>query len=218
MSLSDVKSDIAAACKDAGRTVASVTLVAVSKFQPVEKIEALLQSGHRVFGENRVQEGKEKFPALRKKFPDIELHFIGHLQKNKAKDAVKFFDVIETVDSTELAAELDHEMTKQKRNLPCFIQVNTGDEAQKGGVAIKDLHALLAFCRDKTKLKIVGLMCIPPVNELPDLHFALLHKLAGEHKLPQLSMGMSADFLRALRYGATHVRIGSAVFGARESQ
>lgn len=192
-----------------------VTLVAVSKFQPSEKIEALLQQGQRVFGENRVQEAMEKFPALRQKYPDLSLHFIGHLQTNKAKDAVATFDVIETVDRAELAEALRKEMDKQKRELPCFIQVNTGDEEQKGGVAVKDLPALLAHCKT-LKLDVTGLMCIPPVNELPDLHFALLHKLAKEHGLQHLSMGMSADFEAAMTYGATHIRIGTALFGARQ--
>lgn len=217
MALPEIKSRIASACKNCGRNPSSVTLVAVSKFQPLEKIQGLLNQGHRVFGENRVQEAEEKFPALREKYPDLQLHFIGHLQTNKAKDAVKLFDVIETVDSRKLAEALHHEMEKQKRPLPCFIQVNTGDEEQKGGVAPKDLEALLHFCREETALRIEGLMCVPPLHEIPDLHFALLHKLADEFGLKELSMGMSADFDIAIRYGTSHVRIGSALFGARET-
>ena len=218
MSLAEIKSRIASSCQSTRRDAASVTLVAVSKFQPLEKIEELLERGHRVFGENRVQEAEEKYTsALREKYPDINLHFIGHLQTNKAKDAVRLFDVIETVDRPELAEALRHEMDKQKRNLPCFIQVNTGNEAQKGGVASKDLAALYRFCKE-LKLNVTGLMCIPPVNDIPDLHFALLHKLAGELGLKHLSMGMSADFDIAIRYGATHVRIGSALFGERKDQ
>jgi len=215
--LKEIKSRIASTCKKSGREGSSVTLVAVSKFQPVEKIEALLEQGHRVFGENRVQEAEEKYPVLRVKYPDIELHFIGHLQTNKAKDAVRLFDVIQTVDRPELAEALKREMDKQKRPLPCFIQVNTGDEEQKGGVAPKDLAALYSFCKE-LKLNITGLMCIPPADDIPDLHFALMHKLAGELGLNHLSMGMSADFDIAIRYGATHVRIGSALFGDRKPQ
>jgi len=210
--LAEIKSRIADGCKEAGHKTA--TLVAVSKTQPAEQIEKLLSAGHRVFGENRVQEAEEKFPSLREKYPDLELHFIGHLQTNKAKDAVRIFDAIETIDRAELAEALKHEMDKQKRNLPCFIQVNTGDEEQKGGVAVKDLPALYTKCKE-LNLNIIGLMCIPPVNDIPDLHFALLHKLAAELGLKNLSMGMSADFEAALKYGATHVRIGSALFGER---
>jgi len=213
--LAEIKSRIAAACQKSARDLSTVHLVAVSKFQTVEKIEKLLSQGHRVFGENRVQEAEEKYPALRVKYPDLELHFIGHLQTNKAKDAVRLFDVIETVDRPELAEALKREMDKQKRDLPCFIQVNTGDEEQKGGVAPKDLAALYKLCKG-LKLNITGLMCIPPVSDIPDLHFALLHKLAGELGLKNLSMGMSADFEAAIRYGATHVRIGSALFGERK--
>lgn len=215
MSLADIKSRIASTCKKSGREGSSVTLVAVSKFQPVEKIEALMEQGHRIFGENRVQEAEEKFPALRAKYPDLELHFIGHLQTNKTKDAVRLFDTIQTVDRPELVEALKREMDKQKRSLPCFIQVNTGDEEQKGGVAAKDLAALYRLCKE-LKLDITGLMCIPPADDIPDLHFALLHKLAGELGLKHLSMGMSADFDAAIRYGATHVRIGSALFGERK--
>jgi pyridoxal phosphate enzyme (YggS family) len=211
----EIKSRIAAACKKSGREASAVTLVAVSKFQPVEKIETLLEQGQRVFGENRVQEAEEKFPALRVKYPDLELHFIGHLQTNKAKDAVKVFDVIESIDRPELAEALKREMDKQKRDLPCLIQVNTGNEEQKGGVAPKDLAALYGFCKG-LKLNITGLMCIPPADDIPDLHFALLHKLAGELGLKNISMGMSADFDVAIRYGATHVRVGSALFGGRK--
>lgn len=215
--LPDLQAQIADACKDAGRKNTDVTLVAVSKFQPVEKIEGLLKQGHRVFGENRVQEAAEKYPALRSKYPDLQLHFIGHLQTNKAKEAVALFDVIETVDRPELAESLAKEMEKQNRRLPCFIQVNTGDEEQKGGISVKDLPALLDTCK-QLKLNITGLMCIPPVDDIPDLHFALLHKLAREHALKHLSMGMSADFKAAIKYGATHIRIGTALFGARDEK
>lgn len=216
MSLTEIKTRIAAGCKLAGRKPADVTLVAVSKIQPLEKIKTLLEEGHRVFGENRVQEAAEKFPALRDQYRDIELHLIGHLQTNKAKEAVRIFDVIETVDRDRLAADLSEEMEKQKRGLPCFIQVNTGDEEQKGGVTPQGLERLFRFCTEEAGLQIEGLMCIPPVHEVPDLHFALLHRLATDLGLKKLSMGMSADFEAAIRYGASHIRVGSALFGARQ--
>jgi pyridoxal phosphate enzyme (YggS family) len=215
--LSDITAKIAAACKDAGRAASSVHLVAVSKTQPLERVKALLDEGHRLFGENRVQEAEERWLPLRDKYKDVKLHFIGHLQSNKAKEAVKLFDVIETVDSEKLAAALATEMDKQCRRLPCFIQVNTGEEEQKGGVAPKDVEGLLRFCREQAKLDIKGLMCIPPLDEIPDMHFALLHKMSRELGLAQLSMGMSADFETAIRYGATHVRVGTALFGIREN-
>jgi len=208
---------MAAACKKAARPLDSVSLVAVSKTQPEDAVEKVLQQGHRLFGENRVQEAQTRWLPLREKHPDVKLHLIGHLQTNKAKDAVALFDCIETVDSDRLAAALKNEMEKQGRNLPCFIQVNTGEEEQKDGVAPRDLPKLLAFCRDEAKLNIAGLMCIPPADEIPDLHFALLHKIALEQGLTQLSMGMSADFETAIRYGASHIRVGSALFGVREN-
>ena len=193
---------------------AGATLVAVSKGQPVEKIKALLGAGHRVFGENRVQEAQEKWPALREAYGDIELHLIGHLQTNKARDAVRIFDVIETVDSARLADALKTEMERQRRALPCFIQVNTGEETQKGGILPQDLSALYAHCA-AAGLEVRGLMCIPPEDELSDIHFAFLRKLAQEQGISGLSMGMSGDFEAALRFGATHVRVGRALFGER---
>jgi pyridoxal phosphate enzyme (YggS family) len=198
------------------RIAQGVTLVAVSKSQPLEKIKQVLDAGQRVFGENRVQEAMEKWPALRAQYPGVVLHFIGRVQTNKLKDMVALFDVIETVDSEKTAAALKEEMTRQNKNLPCFLQVNTGEEPQKGGVAPRDLEKLFRFCRDEAKLSVTGLMCIPPAEDLPALHFALLHKLGRELDLKNLSMGMSADFETAIRYGATHVRIGSALFGERK--
>lgn len=214
MTLQSVRAEIAKACQAAVRAPESVTLVAVSKSQPISAIEAALQEGQRVFGENKVQEAETKFPALRKKYPDIELHCIGYLQTNKVKMAVGIFDVIETVDRTSLAEALAIEMKRQHRFLPCFVQVNTGEEPQKGGIAPRDLPALLYVCRD-AGLRIEGLMCIPPVDEDADTHFSLLAKLADEVGLAKLSMGMSADFMTAIRYGTTHVRVGSAIFGER---
>lgn len=191
-----------------------VKLVAVSKKQPRERIQEALAAGHRIFGENRVQEAEEHWADLRADYKDIELHLIGPLQTNKVKEAVKLFDVIQTVDREKLAKVLSEEMERQRRSLPCFIQVNTGDEEQKSGITPKELKSLLAFCRE-CGLNITGLMCIPPVDEPAALHFALLKKLAREHDLPHLSMGMSADYEKALALGATHIRIGTGVFGER---
>lgn len=212
MSLSDIRNGIAAACKEAGRKPENVTLVAVSKNRSADDILPLLKNGQRVFGENRVQEAADKWPALRQDFPDTELHFIGQLQSNKAKDAVALFDVIHTVDRAALAEALSREMQKQDKNIPCFIQVNTGDEPQKGGVALDDLPLFYKTCTEDFRLNIIGLMCIPPVDEVPELHFALLHKHAKALGLPNLSMGMSGDYPAAIRMQASHIRIGSALF------
>ena len=206
MSLADVQRKIGDA---------DVTLIAVSKQQPLEKIQAVLDAGQRVFGENRVQDAQDRWLPLKEKYPDVVLHLIGSLQTNKAKDAVALFDVIHTVDREKLATELGAEMKKQNRPLPCFIQVNTGEEEQKGGVLPQDLEKLFHFATTTAGLNIVGLMCIPPENELPDMHFALLHKMAHKLGIPSLSMGMSGDFEIAIRYGATHIRVGSALFGSR---
>ena len=175
----------------------------------------LLDAGHRVFGENRVQEAEGKFPDLKAAFPDLELHLIGPLQTNKARDAVALFDVIQSVDRERLAAALVKEMDKLGRRPACYIQVNTGEEPQKAGILPKDVDAFVALCRDQYKLPVVGLMCIPPVDEEPALHFTLLGKMAARNGLAKLSMGMSADYETAVRLGATHVRVGSALFGSR---
>lgn len=214
MSLATVRATIEKACAEYRRPASDVTLVAVSKQQSADAIDNALQQGQRVFGENRVQEAREHWQDLRAQYPDLTLHLIGHLQSNKAGDAVALFDVIETIDSEKLARAVAEEMKKQDRHLECFVQVNTGDEPQKGGVSVTDMPALLATCRD-IGLEITGLMCIPPVEDVPGLHFALLHKLARAHGLKKLSMGMSGDYESAISYGATHVRIGSAIFGAR---
>lgn len=216
MSLSDVTTRIAKACTLAGRPPQDVTLVAVSKQQPDAAVDAILAEGQRVFGENRVQEAQARWQQRRAQYPDLKLHLIGHLQSNKAGDAVALFDVIESVDSEKLARTLADEMRKQNRILPCMIQVNTGEEPQKGGVSVTDLPALLAACRD-CGLTITGLMCIPPADDVPGLHFALLHKLAKMHGLRELSMGMSSDYESAIAYGATTVRVGSALFGSRSA-
>jgi hypothetical protein len=213
--LAEVRSRISAAATAAKRDPASVALVAVSKTFGAEHIVPVLDAGHRMFGENRVQEAKAKWPALRERYPGIDLHLIGSLQSNKAKEAVALFDVIHTVDRPKIAEAIASEMAKQNRRPQLFIEVNTGDEPQKGGVSPKEAEGLLRLCREQLKLDIAGLMCIPPFDEEPGVHFAFLAKLAGELGLKGLSMGMSADFETAIAFGATHVRIGSLIFGER---
>ncbi|HRD75297.1 MAG TPA: YggS family pyridoxal phosphate-dependent enzyme, partial [Hyphomicrobiaceae bacterium] len=187
----------------------------VSKTFEADAIRPVLSAGQRIFGENRVQEAKAKWPALRDEFPGVELHLIGPLQSNKAAEAVALFDCIHVVDREKIARALAAEMHKQGRRPRLLVQVNTGAEAQKAGVGPSELAGLLALCRDELKLEIAGLMCIPPVEEEPAVHFAFLAKLAREHGLAELSMGMSADFATAIEQGATYVRVGSAIFGAR---
>lgn len=213
--LAQVKSEIAKSAEYCGRKADDVTLVAVSKTHPAAEILPLLQAGHRVFGENRVQEAAEKFPALREQYPDLKLHLIGGLQTNKVKEAVALFDVIETVDRVELAEKLAAEMEKQGRNLPCFVQVNTGEEPQKGGVVPRETISLVEKCR-ASGLNVIGLMCIPPVDDEPSPHFAFLKKLARQAGVKELSMGMSGDYPLAVQQGATFVRVGTAIFGARD--
>jgi pyridoxal phosphate enzyme (YggS family) len=213
--LAEVHRRIAAAARTAGRDPAAVTLVAVSKTHGADMVREMLEAGQRVFGENRVQEAEEKFPALKIEYPDLELHLIGPLQTNKARDAVALFDVIQSVDRERIAAALAKEMERLGRRPACYIQVNTGEEPQKAGVLPADLDAFVAACRDTHKLPVIGLMCIPPVDEEPALHFALLAKMAARNGLAGISMGMSADYETAVRLGATHVRVGSALFGAR---
>ena len=215
--LAEVRGRIAAAARAAGRDPANVTLVAVSKTHGADRVRELLAAGHRVFGENRVQEAEEKFPALKADYPDLKLHLIGPLQTNKAREAVALFDTIESVDRERLAASLAKEMARAGKRPDCFIQVNTGEEPQKAGVLPAELDAFVAACRDGHKLPVVGLMCIPPVDEEPALHFALLAKMAASNGLDRISMGMSADYEIAVRLGATHVRVGSALFGARQT-
>jgi pyridoxal phosphate enzyme (YggS family) len=213
--LADVRRRIAAAARAAGRDPAEITLVAVSKTHGAERVRELLEAGQRVFGENRVQEGEQKFPALKADYPDLELHLIGPLQTNKTRDAVALFDVIQSVDRERLAVALAKEMAHLGRRPDCYIQVNTGEEPQKAGVLPHDVDAFVASCREAHKLPIVGLMCIPPVDEDPSLHFALLAKMAARNGLSKISMGMSADYETAVRLGATHVRVGTALFGQR---
>jgi len=215
--LAAVREDIARACRDAGRDPASVTLVAVSKTFSAATIEPVIAAGQRVFGENRVQEAKAKWPPLVARYPGLELHLVGSLQSNKAREAVALFDAIHAVDRPSLAEVLAKEITRQARRPLLFVEINTGAEPQKAGVLPQDADAFLAVCRDRYGLQISGLMCIPPVNEAPAPHFALTAKIARRNGLALLSMGMSADFPTAIAFGATHVRVGTAIFGARTS-
>ncbi|MGB2439105.1 MAG: YggS family pyridoxal phosphate-dependent enzyme [Candidatus Puniceispirillaceae bacterium] len=194
-----------------------ITLVAVSKRQPDDRIDAALAAGQSVFGENRVQEAQGRWMPRRDRHADLTLHLIGPLQTNKVADAVALFDVIEVVDRPKLAKALGNEMIRQNRQLECYIQVNTGKEAQKSGIAPEDADDFIAYCRDEARLNITGLMCIPPVDEEAAMHFALLQTIAKRNDLSILSMGMSDDFEEAIAFGATAVRLGSAVFGARDS-
>jgi pyridoxal phosphate enzyme (YggS family) len=213
--LNDVRTRIAAAEREAGRPAGSVRLVAVSKTFDADAIRPAIEEGQRVFGENRVQESQGKWPALKSETPDVELHLIGPLQSNKAADAVALFDVIETIDREKIARAMAAEMKRQGKVLRLYVQVNTGLEPQKAGVAPDDVPAFLAFCRSELGLSIEGLMCIPPAEENPGPHFALLAKLAARNGVEKLSMGMSGDYETAIAFGATSVRVGSAIFGAR---
>lgn len=212
--LQEVHAKIARACKASRREPQDITLIAVSKTHPADRILPLLEQGHRVFGENRVQEAQAKWPALREAYPDVELHLIGQLQSNKADEAVALFDCIHALDRPSLVTALAKAMDKAQRRVPCFIQVNIGSEEQKGGCAIADLPDLIAEVR-ATEIPIAGLMCIPPADIEPAPFFALLAKLAADNGITGLSMGMSGDYETAVMLGATHVRVGTALFGAR---
>lgn len=212
--LADVRANIAKVCKPARREPADVTLIAVSKTHDAPEIQPLIDAGQRVFGENRVQEAQAKWPALRAAYPDIELHLIGQLQSNKAEEAVALFDVIHSLDRPSLLTALAKAMDKAGRRVPCFVQVNIGDEAQKGGCPIADLPAFLASAR-AADVPLAGLMCIPPADTEAAPFFAMLAKLAADHGLTGLSMGMSGDYETAVMLGATHIRVGTALFGSR---
>ena len=216
--LREVRARIAQAARGAGREPAEITLVAVSKLQPQERVEAALGAGQRVFGENYVQEAAQRWPALRAATPDIELHMIGGLQSNKALEAVRLFDVIQSLDRPRLARALRRAIDQAGRSPRLLIQVNTGEEPQKSGVSPSELPPLIDLCRDELKLELTGLMAIPPEGEDVALHAALLRKLAARHGLEAVSIGMSADYETAVRFGATHVRVGSSIFGARPSR
>jgi pyridoxal phosphate enzyme (YggS family) len=213
--LAAVEQEIARACQEARRDRASVTLIAVSKTFDAGAITPVIEAGQRVFGENRVQEAKAKWPELMSAHPGIALHLIGPLQSNKAREAVALFDAIHSVDRPSICEALAKEIGAQKRQPQLFVQLNTGEEPQKAGVAPADADGFIADCREKYGLSISGLMCIPPVNDAPAPHFALTAKIAARNGLKLLSMGMSADFAIAIQFGATHVRVGSAIFGAR---
>jgi pyridoxal phosphate enzyme (YggS family) len=214
--LADVKTRIAAAAREAGRDPATVNLIAVSKTFAAPDILPVLDAGHRIFGENRVQEAKAKWPDLRARYPDIELHLIGPLQSNKTKEAVQLFDAIHTIDRPKIAKAIAEEQAKQGKRLKLFIEVNTGEEPQKAGIMPRETEAFARQCQGEFGLEIAGLMCIPPTNEEPAVHFAFLAKLAHEAGLKELSVGMSGDFETAIAFGATYVRVGSAIFGARD--
>jgi hypothetical protein len=213
--LAQVRQEMESACIEAGRAPDSVSLVAISKTFAAAAILPVLHEGQRVFGENRVQEARAKWPALRDRFPGVELHLVGPLQSNKAKEAVQFFDAIHAVDRASLCAALAKEIQRQGRAPVLFVEINTGAESQKSGVLPEAADDFLKACRDTYGLVIAGLMCIPPVNEVPAPHFALTAKIAARNGLRLLSMGMTADFPMAIRFGATHVRVGTAIFGAR---
>lgn len=215
--LAVVRERIAAAARLAGRDPESVNLVAVTKLHPAAAVREALAAGHRLFGENRVQEAEAKYPALREARPDLSLHLIGPLQTNKVKEAVALFDVIETVDRPRLAEALAREFERSGRRRDCFIEVNTGEEPQKAGVLPAEADRFIALCRDSLALPVRGLMCIPPFDEEPSPYFALLREIARRNGLPCLSMGMSADYETAIRFGASHVRVGTAIFGPREA-
>ena len=215
--LARVRADIAMAAKEAGRDPSSITLVAVSKTFAAPDIEPVIAAGQRVFGENRVPEAKGKWPGLKEKHPDIELHLVGSLQSNKVRDALALFDVIHSLDRASLAAELRKEIDRSggQRVPRLFVQINTGAEPQKGGVLPEEADAFLAACKQEYGLTVEGLMCIPPLEEAPAPHFALTAKIAARNGLKLLSMGMSDDFATAIAFGATHVRVGTAIFGGR---
>ena len=213
--LKAINERIAVAAEKAEREAGSVQLIAVSKVQPNERVDAVLTEGHRVFGENRVQEAASKWPEFRERYDGIDLHLIGPLQTNKVRQAVGLFDVIHSVDREKLARKLADEFIAADKQLPCFLQINTGEEPQKAGCLPGDADSFIQTCRDDLELPVAGLMCIPPADEEPSLHFALLKKIAERNGLSGLSMGMSGDFESAIALGATHIRVGSAIFGAR---
>ena len=215
--LTEISARIEKACQAAGRGPESVTLVAVAKRQSLDRITRVLAAGHRVFAENRIQEAQAKWPDLKTDYGDIELHYVGALQTNKVGDAFDLFDVIHTLDREKLARKIAQERDKRDGHCPdLFIQINTGEEPQKSGVLPQDVDAFVHLCKEELCLPVIGLMCLPPVDEEPALHFSLLHKFAKRHGLEKLSMGMSGDFETAIEFGATHVRIGTELFGPRE--
>lgn len=209
---------IAKAAQSVNRQSSDVNLIAVSKTHNAEIIRLLMECGHRCFGENRIQEAYTKWPDLKQDYPDTELHLIGPLQSNKTKEAVSLFDVIHTIDRSKIAKTIKDQMENQNKKLKLFVQVNTGEEPQKSGIATRQVREFVEYCQQDLKLTIAGLMCIPPINEEAALHFALLAKKAAELNLPELSMGMSSDYEKAIEFGATYIRVGTALFGERETK
>lgn len=213
--LAEIHTELAKELAVCGRAAGDVVVMAVSKTFPVEKIRPVLEAGHRVFGENRVQEAQAKWPALKADYPDTELHLIGPLQSNKAADAVALFDAIHSLDRLKLARVLAGEMRSQQRFPELFVQINTGEEPQKSGIMPAEAGDFIKACQQQEGLRIAGLMCLPPADDIPAPHFALLEKIACAHDIKKLSMGMSGDYLAALPFGTTHIRLGSAIFGPR---
>ena len=215
-SFTQIRQNIDKVVDESDRSPNEITLIAVSKQQQEDRVDASLALGHRVFGENRVQEAQKRWSIRKYDYPDLRLHLIGPLQSNKAADAVRLFDVIHTIDRPKIAIAIAKEAAEQNKYIQCFIQVNTGDEPQKSGISPCDLSSFVDFCREEVGLPITGLMCIPPVDEEAAIHFGFLNTLASRNNLTGLSMGMSSDYEEAIRFGATHIRVGSALFGSRE--
>ncbi len=215
-SFTRIRQNIDKVVDESDRSPNEITLIAVSKQQQEDRVDASLALGHRVFGENRVQEAQKRWSIRKYDYPDLRLHLIGPLQSNKAADAVRLFDVIHTIDRPKIAIAIAKEAAQQNKYIQCFIQVNTGDEPQKSGISPCDLSSFVDFCREEVGLPITGLMCIPPVDEEAAIHFGFLNTLASRNNLTGLSMGMSSDYAEAIRFGATHIRVGSALFGSRE--
>ena len=211
-----IRQNIDKVADESNRSPNEITLIAVSKQQQEDRVDASLATGHRVFGENRVQEAQKRWSIRKYDYPDLRLHLIGPLQSNKAADAVRLFDVIHTIDRPKIAIAIAKEAAQQNKYIQCFIQVNTGDEPQKSGISPCDLSSFVDFCREEVGLPITGLMCIPPVHEEAAIHFGFLNTLASRNNLTGLSIGMSSDYEEAIRFGATHIRVGSALFGSRE--
>ena len=215
-SFTRIRQNIDKVVDESNRSPDELTLIAVSKQQQEDRVDASLATGHRVFGENRVQEAQKRWSIRKYDYPDLRLHLIGPLQSNKAADAVRLFDVIHTIDRPKIAIAIAKEAAQQKKYIQCFVQVNTGDEPQKSGISPCDLSNFVDFCREEVGLPITGLMCIPPIDEEAAIHFGFLNTLASRNNLTGLSMGMSSDYAEAIRFGATHIRVGSALFGSRE--
>ena len=215
-SFTRIRQNINKVVGESNRSPNEITLIAVSKQQQEDRVDASLATGHRVYGENRVQEAQKRWSIRKYDYPDLRLHLIGPLQSNKAADAVRLFDVIHTIDRPKIAIAIAKEAAQQKKYIQCFVQVNTGDEPQKSGISPCDLSSFVDFCREEVGLPITGLMCIPPVDEEAAIHFGFLNTLASRNNLTGLSMGMSSDYAEAIRFGATHIRVGSALFGSRE--